>query len=224
MSTPLRLRDLGDQVTAICKAHRIMKRDVARNMDVSGSFLSQLLTRGASPEQIEKIAEALSHLGARVDGQPITAWHFDSYNAATIGKAAKMGDLNALLAIKLYAASTATTSAKRKISRTRSYASSPKRRRGASAENPGSRPLGPPGYRGKQCLGPGLDGTDALCHNGKGPAGSGASQLVLDSTRSTALRRGSTGSITSSGESARKNPAIAARTSRVFQVTRYEER
>ena len=68
-----RIRKLAPQIEEFCVAAGIMKRDLAERMGVSNSYVSQILHRGGTKEQIEQVALALE----------ISPWQFDRYHILT---------------------------------------------------------------------------------------------------------------------------------------------
>ena len=104
MEPRLKLRELGDQINDICRKHNILKRDIAEKMDVSNSYLSQILQRGGTPDQIEKITDALNDLKVREGGQQLHPTYFDVYNALSIVEEARRGDPGAIQALNFYSA------------------------------------------------------------------------------------------------------------------------
>ena len=102
MSRP-KLREFGEQLEELLEAHSLYKRDVARELDVSNSYLSQVIKRGGTPDQIDDISKALRQLGVNVEGEPIQATYFDIYSARKIVSEALHGDDLAIDLLNAYA-------------------------------------------------------------------------------------------------------------------------
>jgi transcriptional regulator with XRE-family HTH domain len=65
-----KFRKLGQQIEEICKSMGIMKRDIADRMGFSHSYLSQMIARGGTSEQIEALAKAVG-----VEASYFDRWH-----------------------------------------------------------------------------------------------------------------------------------------------------
>ena len=98
-----RFREFGDQLEELLEARSLYKRDIARELDVSSSYLSQVVKRGGTPDQIDDISRALRQLGVKVEGEPIKPTYFDIYSARKIVDEALHGDELAIDLLNLYA-------------------------------------------------------------------------------------------------------------------------
>ena len=71
-------RSLGDQVTALCLDRAIMKKDIARRLQVDASYIAQMFVRGMTAEMIVRMTDAINHLDKSGE-PPISPFMFDRY-------------------------------------------------------------------------------------------------------------------------------------------------
>ena len=82
------LRKLSLQLQTFLEERKITKIDLARSMKVSPSYISHLLVREATAEQIERVAKALH----------ISPYEFDEYHVRTFKQRLEQDDPIALQA------------------------------------------------------------------------------------------------------------------------------
>jgi transcriptional regulator with XRE-family HTH domain len=85
-------RTLLQQLQQVCSMKGVLKKQIACEMGIAPSYLSQLLKRGASAAQIEKIAHAVG----------VDPADFDEY-VAKMAEAIAMHDRDLLEIIRAYA-------------------------------------------------------------------------------------------------------------------------
>ena len=78
-----KLRTLGQQIDEICRSKGILKRDIANLMGFSHSYLSQMIARGGTTEQIEALTKALGMKDS---------FYFDRYHILTLLSRVESGE------------------------------------------------------------------------------------------------------------------------------------
>ena len=74
METRRKFRRLGQQIDELCSSMGILKGEIAARMGFTQSYISQMIGRGGTTQQIEQIAKALN----------ISPYYFDRYHVLTL--------------------------------------------------------------------------------------------------------------------------------------------